>query len=102
MWRLTRRLWAASSPVSLCTERSKTTVLGLKQRKGRLVTQVIPDVSTATLKPIVLDTVEEGATVSTDQLRSYNLLKNYGYQHDTVDHSRDEWARGDVHVNSLE
>ena len=33
---------------------------------------------------------------------AYRILGSLGYIHDTVDHRAKEYARGDVHVNSLE
>jgi transposase len=51
-----------------------------------------PNVQTATLRPIVLDSVEKGSTISTDEMAGYNLLKGDGYVHGAVDHSRKEWA----------
>lgn len=81
---------------------NKTVVLGMKQRGGRLVTEVIADVKTSTIKPVVLGTVEPGTTISTDELRSYHLLAKYGYQHSRVNHERNEWVRGNVHTNNLE
>jgi len=70
----------------------KTIVMGLKERGGRIETRIIPDIKTATMRPIVLESVEKGSTVSTDELTSYNLLKGDGYIHGAVDHSRKEWA----------
>ena len=54
--------------------------------------EIIPNVQTATLRPIVLESVEKGSTVSTDELAAYKLLKGDGYVHGAVDHSRNEWA----------
>jgi transposase len=48
--------------------------------------------SAVTLRPIVLNSVEKGSTVSTDEMAGYNLLKGDGYVHGAVDHSRKEWA----------
>ena len=31
-----------------------------------------------------------------------NFLQRLGYQHDTVNHSKGEYARGQVHVNTVE
>ncbi len=52
--------------------------------------------------------VEPGATVSTDELYSYNLLTGDGYSHGAVKHGRKEYAfydyqRGETfHVNTVE
>jgi transposase len=71
---------------------NKTIVVGMKERGGRIETRIVPDVKTASLRPVVLETVQKGATVSTDELAAYSLLKGDGYFHGAVDHSRKEWA----------
>jgi transposase len=57
---------------------NKTTVIGMKQRGGNIVTEIIPNVKMSTIKPIVLETVEPGTKVSTDELMSYGLLRDLG------------------------
>ena len=76
-------------------------MLGLKQRGGRLVTEVVDDYKRSSLKPVILDTVEEGAIVSTDELKSYLLLEHYGYEHGCVNHDI-QWVNGIHHTNNLE
>jgi len=71
---------------------NKAIILGMKERGGRIETRIVPDVKTATLPPVVLESVQKGATVSTDELAAYSLLKGDGYFHGAVDHSRKEWA----------
>jgi transposase-like protein len=71
---------------------NKSIILGMKERGGRIETRVIPDTKTATLRPIVLNSVEKGSKVSTDELAAYSLLKSDGYDHGAVDHSRKEWS----------
>lgn len=71
---------------------NKSIIMGMKERGGRIETKIIPDVQTATLRPIVLNSVEKGSTVSTDELAAYKLLKGDGYVHGAVDHSRGEYA----------
>lgn len=86
----------------------KTIVMGLKERSGKLATQVIPDIKKATLRGVVLQNVEPGAIVSTDELMSYGLLEGDGYQHGTVKHGAKEWAYYDYrhgathHTNNVE
>ena len=85
-----------------------TIIIGLKERGGRVETKVIPNVKKVTLRGVVLDRVEKGSTVSTDELSSYNLLKGDGYLHGAVDHSCKEWAWTDhqtgtkISTNSVE
>ena len=86
----------------------KTIVMGLKERGGKLTTQVIPDVKKDTLRAVVLDNVEPGAAVSTDELYSYGLLSGDGYKHGAVKHGAKEWSYYDYrtrethHTNHVE
>jgi transposase-like protein len=72
---------------------NKTIVVGVVQRKGRMVARVVPDATTATLRPIVLETIEPGTTISTDEFRAYSLLTSDGYRHGRVNHKSGEYAR---------
>lgn len=86
----------------------KTIVMGLKERDGRLQTEVIPNVKKDTLREVVLENVEKGSVVSTDELISYGLLEGDGYKHGSVKHGAKEWAYYDYrhgathHTNSVE
>lgn len=70
----------------------KTIVMGMKERGGRMTATVIPNVKKPTLRGVVLDNVEKGSTVSTDELYSYGLLTGDGYKHGAVKHGAKEWA----------
>jgi len=74
---------------------NKTIIMGLKERGGHIVTQVIPDTTTQTLRKVVLETVQPKTTISTDQHSGYFLLGQSAYQHGSVNHSMKEWARTD-------
>ena len=82
--------------------------MGLKERGGRMETQIIPNVKTETLKGVVRATVEKGSTVSTDELMSYGLLTGDGYKHGQVKHGEKDYAHYDcrlgdtVSVNNVE
>ena len=80
----------------------KTVVLGMKQRGGRIVTEVIENQRTASIKPVVFETIEEGSTISTDELQRYNLLGKNGYVHGAVNYSQEVWVRGEHHTNNIE
>jgi transposase-like protein len=87
---------------------NKTIVMGLVSRDGRMAAEVIPNVKKDTLRKVVLDNVEPGSVVSTDELYSYNLLTGDGYVHGAVKHGAKEYSRYDYrqgvthHVNSVE
>jgi transposase-like protein len=86
----------------------KTVVMGLKERGGRIITEVIPNVRLDTLRNVVLRNIKEVSTVSTDELMSYGLLEGDGYRHGHVKHGAKEWAYYDYrhdavhHVNHVE
>jgi transposase-like protein/predicted RNA-binding Zn-ribbon protein involved in translation (DUF1610 family) len=80
----------------------KTTVFGMLEREGDVMTQIVENVRRATLEPHILANVKKGSTVSTDELKSYAKLARLGYEHGAVNHAKDEWVRGKHHTNSLE
>jgi transposase len=86
----------------------KTVVVGMIERDGPMKAIVAPNVRKVTLQPLVNEHIAEGSTVSTDELRSYNLLTGDGYAHGTVNHGQGEYAVYDYktginhHVNSVE
>ncbi len=82
--------------------KNKTVVFGILERDGELFTKVVPNASRNSLIPPILENVPEGTRISSDEWGPYRVLPKLGYRHETVDHSAKEYARGDVHVNSLE
>jgi transposase len=82
--------------------KGKTIVMGMKQRGGRINTEIIEDVKTASLREAMFKNVERGSTVSTDELLSYGLLSKEGYAHGSVKHSKKQYAVGIHHTNHVE
>lgn len=86
----------------------KTIVFGMKERGGRMTTEVVPDVKKATLRDATLRNVEPGSVVSTDELMSYGLLEGDGFTHGQVKHGAKEFAYYDYrhgvthHTNNVE
>jgi transposase-like protein len=80
----------------------KTVVFGMLQRKGQVMTKVVPDVRRKTLQPLIEQNVVMGSTVHSDELHSYKGLDKKGYKHQTVDHGAGEYVNGNTHVNNLE
>lgn len=76
-------------------------MLGMKERGGRIVAGVVPDVKKETLREIVNETVEPGSIVSTDELMNYNLLEPDGYTHGTVKHGQKEYAYYDYRHDAV-
>ena len=80
----------------------KTAVMGMVSRGGDVMAKVVPSGRKVHLAPHIHANVEKGSTIYTDEYRAYQDLPEHGYQHDTVEHGRDEYVRGDVHTNTIE
>lgn len=80
----------------------KIVVFGLLKRKGKVYTSIIPDAKARTVMPIIRRVVRSGSDIYTDGWKSYDALAVYGYNHKKVNHQKNEFARGDTHVNGIE
>ena len=90
-------------------ESEKAPILGMIQRCGEVVIKMLPNVKTATIKPIIQNIVKIGTLIYTDEYSIYNKLTQWNYEHKTVNHSAGQYAideDGDgfceVHVNTME
>lgn len=82
--------------------KGKTPVIGLVQRGGSVKTQKIDERQTHLVLKAVMDNVESGSQLMTDQFGVYAKTKRMGYNHDAVNHWKKEFARGAVHTNTIE
>ena len=83
--------------------KNKTIVLGAIERGGKLRVQVAPDAKARTIKKFLNEVVADDAeAIFTDSHRSYRGIQDHNTRHEYVDHSRDEWVRGQVHTNTVE
>ncbi len=82
--------------------KGKTPIMGIFDRQSREVrAKVVPNTRRETLQREILNNIEHGSKVYTDEATAYdNALKN-NYIHETVNHC-DEYVRGQVHTNCLE
>jgi transposase-like protein len=82
---------------------AKVGVIGAISRKGNVVCQIIDRTDERTLTRFVREAVSEKVTLlATDDWSGYQNLNWEGYRHQTVNHARDEYVRGNVHTNSME
>jgi transposase-like protein len=79
----------------------KSIVFVLVERGGRARSEVVPDVTAATLKDAIKAEVAKSAAMMTDGLLSYTGLGKDFARHDVIDHER-AYAIGDVHINTAE
>ena len=86
--------------------KDKTIVFGLLKRGGNVYTQIVPDVSRATLMQVIDGKVDKNATMYTDGFRSYDGLVDWGYKHHyRVNHGENEFVNLDDssnHINGIE
>lgn len=80
---------------------TKTPVLGIVERKGKVVALPVHNAISSTLIPIMQNHVEPGTVVYTDEFRTYRRLKK-DYVHFSIDHSRGEYVNGNIHTNTIE
>jgi transposase-like protein len=80
----------------------KTTVFGMVERGGEVITRVVPNAKGETLLPLVEQYVDKSSTVHTDQYKVYRNLRGLGYAHKSVNHAMKQWVKGDCHTNTLE
>jgi transposase-like protein len=79
----------------------KTAVMGILDRDLRKIrAKVVPDVKRETLQNEILNQVEFGAKLYSDDAVAYNELASL-YAHEVVNHA-EEYVRGRVHTNGLE
>jgi transposase-like protein/predicted RNA-binding Zn-ribbon protein involved in translation (DUF1610 family) len=84
------------------TMANKTVVFGMLQRKGDVMTRIVPDRAQETLEPVIQEHVKAGTWVNTDDHGGYARLKRLGYVHFSVNHSLKEWVVGGTHTNGIE
>jgi transposase-like protein len=77
-------------------------VFGLLCREGQVRLFVLRNVQSQTIRPIVHQMVGRGAKVYTDSYSIYHFLTRDGYQHRTVNHGAGQYARDEVHCNTME
>lgn len=84
---------------------NKTSVFGMLERNGNIHTQVVDNVEGITLKPIISRIAEPGSTLITDGFGGYkdvDKIKDMNYKHEIINHTQDEYVRGDFHTNTIE
>jgi transposase-like protein len=83
--------------------REKTPVMALVQRGGNVRAFPIERVNSRNLKAAMLAHIAPDARIFTDELHAYpKIAAQFGGGHGTVRHSRNEYARDEVHTNTVE
>jgi transposase-like protein len=82
---------------------NKTVVVGALQRDGNICLQVVRGRDRETLHGFIRENVSgDVEAIYTDEWEAYRGVADEDTEHETVNHSEKEYARGKVHVNSME
>ena len=82
--------------------KTKEPVIEMVEREtGKVKAEQIKNVDRSTVEQKLLQHVNIGSRVISDEWRAYTKLKEF-YKHEKVNHSKEEYVRGDVHTNTIE
>ena len=81
---------------------NKTPVVSLVQRGGKVRSFVVPNVTGASLREVLLKNIHPSANLMTDELSAYKTIGNNFVSHDVVNHSKYEYVRGKAYTNTIE
>jgi transposase len=80
--------------------KDRPAIIAWVSRQGPVVIQATRDFTVKTVQKAAEITVRAGSRLYTDSASSYRAVK--GYVHEFVNHTKKEYARGDVHENRAE
>ena len=83
-------------------DKSKTPVVALVERKGRVRAFPVERVDGATLQTAVRQNVSLSSHMMSDELHAYDGLSMGFAKHDTIKHSDRVYAKGHIHTNTVE
>jgi transposase len=87
----------------LLRQHSKTTVLGIVERKGRVIARVIPDATKESILPVVGEVLPPKTMIYSDQSATLEQVRWMGmsHKHATVNHS-ETYVDGYAHTNTID
>lgn len=80
----------------------KTPIVGMVERKGKIIVKVVDALNIPTLHKLVMENVNQNSILFTDNYLGYKGLNLKFAGHETVNHSVNEYVRGVVHTNTIE
>jgi len=84
-------------------DKVKTPVIGIVERKGKVIAKAIPDTTAMTLCGTIRSHVNPGTMLYTDELNSYNAVSaGRMYTHHRINHSSKVYVVGHIHTNTVE
>jgi transposase-like protein len=80
----------------------KHAVAALVERKGKVKSFHVANVNAETLRPILVKHASRKSRLMTDESNVYTKVGEEFSDHETVNHSANEYVRGDAHTNTAE
>ena len=80
---------------------NKTIVFGILERKGKIYTKIVENVSKETLMNEIINKTKKGSVFYTDGWKSYASLEQYG-KHNIIDHDKELVDKNHNHINGIE
>ena len=80
----------------------KEAVVSLVERGGRVRSHHVADVTSATLRPILTAQINSASHLMTDTARMYPAIGGTFAAHSMVNHTLNEYVRGDASTNTVE
>jgi transposase len=95
-------------------DKTKTPVVGLAQRQGRIIAKALADVSRKSIFPLIRKHIKPGSVIYTDEFPVYDTVREIrlrgarggtpaNYKHFTIRHADGVYVReGHIHTNTVE
>jgi transposase-like protein len=80
----------------------KEAAFALVERGGKVRSFHVTEVSGKTLRPILVSQISRKSSLMTDEGGQYYHVGKEFARHETINHSADEYVRGDAHTNTIE
>jgi transposase-like protein len=80
----------------------KHAVAGLVERGGKTRLIHIEKANAKTLRNVLVSQIDRASTLMTDEAGYYGKTGKEFVKHETVNHSKDEYVRGEAHTNTIE
>jgi ISXO2-like transposase domain len=80
----------------------KRKVVTLIGRRGKARSVKVKTVTAREVRKVVLDNADAASHLRTDQAHMYRAIGRRFASHEAVDHSKEEWVRGDAHTQTVE
>jgi len=80
----------------------KTPVLGMLERKGKIITRVLKKASGKEIIPIMTKWINPKSTIITDGFGGYYYCSDHFESHQVINHNKGNYRYGEFHMNTLE